>query len=51
MMEFKDFPPLPTDHVQALKDTILLVCPAYHCNPHGFEGVWKVRGCYKPHMF
>lgn len=41
VMGFKDFPPLPSDRVQTLKDTILSLCPAYQCNPHGFEGVWK----------
>ena len=41
VMGFKEFPALPADGVQALKGTILSVCPDYHCNPHGFEGIWK----------
>ena len=38
VLGFKEFPALPEDGVQALKQTILSVCPDYHCNPHGFEG-------------
>ena len=41
VLGFKEFPALPEDGVQALKQTILSVCPDYHCNPHGFEGLWK----------
>ena len=41
VMGFKDFPALPANGVQALKQTILSVCPDYHCNPHGFESVWR----------
>ena len=41
VLGFKDFPALPADDVKALKKTILSVCPEYHCNPHGFESLWK----------
>ena len=41
VMGFKDFPPLPTDSVNTLKQTILSVCPHYQCNRQGFEGIWK----------
>ena len=41
VMGFKDFPPLPADSVNTLKQTTLSVCPHYQCNRHGFEGIWK----------
>jgi len=41
VMGHKEYPALPADRVNALKQTILSVCPDYHCNPHGFESVWR----------
>ena len=41
VMGFKDLQALPADRVHALKETIMSVCPDYHSNPHGFEGVWR----------
>ena len=41
VMGFKDFPALPADSVNTLKQTILSVCPHYQCNRHGCEGIWK----------
>ena len=41
VMGFKDFPALPVDGIQALKQTILSVCPEHQQNPHGFESAWR----------
>lgn len=41
VMGHKEYPALPADRLNALKQTILSVCPDYHCNPHGFESIWR----------
>ena len=41
VMGFKDYPALPADGIQALKQTILTVCPEYQHNPCAFESLWR----------
>ena len=41
VMGFKEYPPLPADRVQALKETIRSVSPQYQLDPVGFEAMWK----------
>ena len=43
VLGFKDYPPLPADGVQALKQTILSVCPEYQQNPRAFESLWRIN--------
>ena len=41
VMGLKEYPSLPVEEVQALKEIIGSLSPEYQCNPISFESVWK----------